>query len=347
MKRELDTNRDALSERIRQEYGLVIQRLTPIIKGMVSYHYTAGCAGGARYFLKLYNASRLGRVSAARLGFTLPLTWNLHHKGLLLNVPYPIRTRCGDLETSFNGLPLILFNFIEGRTLAEEPRWSDDTLATLGRAAAFIHKSTPLLDLEIPYVEHFDFPFIDDLLKGYDALEQVTTHDGWGKQALRELLLPRKGEMLRLLQRLGELQQLARARPREMVLCHTDLTPENLMVDEQGKLYILDWEGAMLAPPEHDLFFFTGDRFEIALASYVQERGHVQLDPDLFSFYFHRRNLEDLTDWIVRILYENQDDDQDGRDLEGIREDCLDSWPCLDAGAKLREVIAAYVGQNS
>jgi thiamine kinase-like enzyme len=41
-------------------------------------------------------------------------------------------------------------------------------------------------------------------------------------------------------------------------VCHTDLHGENLMVDDRGNLYILDWETAMIAPPEHDLFFFAG-----------------------------------------------------------------------------------------
>jgi spectinomycin phosphotransferase len=118
----------------------------------------------------------------------------------------------------------------------------------------------------------------------------------------------------------------------------------NLLQDDAGALYLLDWEGAMLAPREHDMIFFTRDdeHFDAFLTAYQAINGPTRLEPDLFSFYFHRRNLEDLTDWIYRILYENQEMDQDQADLMGIREDCLRWWDDLDAGAGLQRVLAAH-----
>jgi hypothetical protein len=58
----------------------------------------------------------------------------------------------------------------------------------------------------------------------------------------------------------------------------------------------------------------------------------VPLHADLFAFYFHRRMLEDLTDWIVRILYENTREEQNQIDLAGIEGDCLAGWLYIEPG---------------
>jgi hypothetical protein len=187
-------------------------------------------------------------------------------------------------------------------------------------------------------LERFDIPFEHDLLDGLEALEAVTPGANPGQRDLQNLLLSRKDEILGYLNRLKELQRLAQAAGKEMVLCHTDLHGGNLIVSDQGDLYILDWEGALIAPPEHDLFVLAGDDrfFDLFLPNYEREFGPVSLDSHVFGFCFYRRNLEDLADWIIRILYENTDDEQNRHDLQGIVEDCISGWPYLES--TIREI---------
>jgi len=202
----------------------------------------------------------------------------------------------------------------------------------LARLVGILHKSTSQIEIEHPFYERFDIAFENDLVNSLDVLAGITSGDRKGKQELRNLLLQRKDEILGYLHRLKELQSLARATGKEMVVCHTDLHGENLMTDDQGNLYILDWEGAMIAPPEHDLFFFAWeDRFwDLFLPNYEREFGPVSLDSNVFGFYYYRRNLEDLTDWVLRILYHNTGEEQDQTDLRGIVEDCISGWPYLE-----------------
>lgn len=52
------------------------------------------------------------------------------------------------------------------------------------------------------------------------------------------------------------------------------------MVDPEGVLNSLDWENAMIAPPEHDLFAFVDDEgfgghFHPA---YIRQVGSIDLD---------------------------------------------------------------------
>ena len=188
------------------------------------------------------------------------------------------------------------------------------------------------------FPQNADFiPFEGELVKNLAMLEGVTSADTLGRQGLRRLLWPRRHEILRLLDRLRELQALVQAKDKEMVLCHTDLHGGNLMLGDEGLLYILDWEGAMLAPPEHDLFFFAWDErfWDLFLPRYEQTLSlrafrPVCLDSATFGFYYYRRNLEDLAEWIVRILYENNGEEQDREDLQGITEDCISGWPYLE-----------------
>ena len=349
MKVELDIDKAALIARVRQEYGIALEGLTFVPEGEVAHCYIAQDIHDERYFIKLLSPSRLGRISTSGLDVYLPLTWELHAQGILPHIAYPRRTLQGDFRSGFDGSVLVLYPFIEGRQVGFATPMPDAMLAQLAGLVGILHRSTSQVHVAGLRAEGFGLPFEGDLRRGLEALERVTTDDRPGRQALRELLWPRKGQVLGLLERLKGLQRSARRAGKPLVLCHTDLHGANLIEGEGRELYILDWEGVCLAPPEHDLFMFVGDdRFADGfLPYYEREAGPAALDPCVFGFYFYRRSLEDLTDWVVRILYENTDDAQDQSDLEGIVADCISAWPDLEPAmreteAKLARLAARY-----
>ena len=73
-------------------------------------------------------------------------------------------------------------------------------------------------------------------------------------------------------------------------------------------LHLLDWNGALIGPPEHDLFMFAGtaffpaDRFGWFLDRYEAAFRRVRLDAETFGFYFYRRTLEDLAGFVDSIV---------------------------------------------
>jgi hypothetical protein len=272
----------------------------------------------------------------------------LYQKRLLPAVARPVPTRRGGFSLSHEGHLLILFHWIEGQMVGFG-RLADDLLEELATWVGRLHASTPQIEWPDPPREWFDVPFEEDLLRDLDLLEGVGPADAVGKRALRRLLLPRRDEILGLLGRLRELQALARAREKALVICHTDLHGGNLILDAQGALHIVDWEGAWLAPPEHDLFFFAWEErfWDLFLPRYMQTLSlhgvrPARLDNETFGFYYYRRNLEDLAEWVARILHEDNGEAQDREDLEGIVEDCISGWPTLertiaDIAARLTE----------
>ncbi len=346
MKIEPIIDKNALIETVRREYGPDIERLTFVPVGWVTSCYIADCAGGERYFLKL-DSDWTQPFAASNRDFYLPLTHQLHTKGILSHIPCPVKTRTGRFTAPFGEYVLILFDFIEGETVGFD-NTSDEILLKLARSVGILHKSIEQIEVEHPFYERFDIAFENDLMNSLDVLAGITSGDPEGKRELRDLLLPRQDEILALLNRLKELRTLARASGKEMVVCHTDLHGGNLMTDTQGNLYILDWENAMIAPPEHDLFFWAGyDLFwDSFLPIYEREFGPARLDSNVFGFYYYRRNLEDLADFVHRILYRNTTDEQNKEDLYWIREDCTSCWSSLETTIANIEVKLVEIGRK-
>ena len=119
MKKDPGLDRKSLAARIDTEYGLQVAQLEFLPKGEVGYCYLMDSDAGLRYLVKVLPSNRLGLKSAERLDFCLPLTWNLSHGEHFRNLPCPIQTQNGALKTEFQGMPMVLYNFIEGRTIAQ------------------------------------------------------------------------------------------------------------------------------------------------------------------------------------------------------------------------------------
>jgi spectinomycin phosphotransferase len=331
-------NLDALAAAVEDEYGCPVQELTFIPTGWVSACYALRATDGRRAFLRLCDDRRTDITTASDPRFYLPLMAQLRSRGILPNLPQPLPTRHGQFSTRFGGYQLLLLEYIDGQ-LAGYGRFDDAILGELARLVGILHRSIGQLEIEHPLVERFDLPFERDLLDALRALDRISTRDRAGLRALRELLLGHRDEVECLLARLHALQARMRADRRPKVVCHTDLHGENLMLAADGTLYILDWEGAMIAPPEQDLFFFVGDErfWSLFLPAYEREAGPTQLEPDAFGFYIYRRNLEDVAGFVLRILRYNTTDGEDAPDLNWLAE-CLADWPRLEA--QVEEVTA-------
>jgi spectinomycin phosphotransferase len=327
------------------EYGVALRRLTYIPHGEASYSYVAESDDGARYILKVLDATRLARGTAKRMTFVLPLLHELRSKALLTNVPQPLFTAVGAPLTFCGEYRLVLLGYVEGENPDRATLHRPDVWARLARDIARLHATTGALESPCPEVETFEIPFEAALLEGMAALARVTTEDRPGHQALASLLLDQADTLMALLARLKELADLSRACTQDLapsnVLCHTDIHRWNLLIDADDVLTIIDWEGAKLAPAEHDLFAFNGDDFPAFLDAYLRAGGVRDLHAETFGFYFYRRNLEDLTDYIVRILYEN-DDAQNAMDVRAVAsEECLASWSDIEPSIELvREQLA-------
>jgi spectinomycin phosphotransferase len=304
---------------LRESYDLPLERLAFLTTGWVSYCYKAEIAAGAAYLVKLYDADEPTPFVAGSRDFYLPLTHQLCARRLLPQIACPVPARDGRFVVRAGPYLLIVFDFIDGERVGFG-RLPDAVLAQLATLVGRLHRATRALDLVDPLTEHFAIAFEQALPAQLAALAGPAPDGGAFWHGLQELLIPQRDAILGHLSRLKELQAVVRARHGELVVCHTDLHGGNLLVNGQGDLFIIDWENAMLAPPEHDLFMYAEDErfWDLFWPAYQREFGPARLDVDTLGFYCYRRGLEDLADWFRLLFSGGRGHQHDSHELRSI-----------------------------
>ncbi|MGE5334777.1 MAG: phosphotransferase, partial [Nitrososphaerota archaeon] len=199
------------------------------------------------------------------------------------------------------------------------------------RTLAAIHRGTDKLADVLPPRESFALSFEHDLLASLPVIAGIGPRSRPGLRALRDLMRVRGDEIRAQVERLRHWQARICTSPYPAVLCHTDMSGDNLLVDEHGHLYVLDWDEAVVASPEYDLKEAAGEHIGRVVEVYRAAGGAHPLEVDRFAFYLLRRYLEDLTARITSIVRDNTTQEQDNDDLAGIEIWGFAQWNRLDA----------------
>ncbi len=342
MKVEPHVDREALVQKLAALYGISVSALAFVPEGETSVAYAVSTGEGRRFLVKLWPSSRQGLAMRARLGVTLPLTRELYERGLVPNLPCPVTSAAGELLHPFGEYALCLFPFLQGRPLPEDRAgWPPGMLEALAKTYANLHRAAPLLKSPLPDRPAFDMSFAGDFTRGLARLEDGALKERPGLVGLRDLLLPRRAQLLGWLEETFDLCAEAQRSAGPLVLCHTDMGGNNLLVDGAGRLSIIDWDDLILAPAEHDVHEYRGEDFGRFIELYYSAGGVRPLQTLQFAFYLKRRYLSDLTDWMARIQEESGSAEQDGFDLAGIEQYSL---AYLDRFPREMEEIDAALG---
>ena len=305
MRTEPDLDQTKLLDCLRDRYRLEVDRLRFVPYGLDSWSYVAECRDGSRAFIKLAR-----RAPAARSTWSeIPLLAALVAREV--PVPRPIPDRDGGYLNEVDGYEVQVLEYLEGRNLEPEAAWPDALYGRLAETVATVHASTAAVRPLVERVERYDLPFLPGLAATLTLIEgdrRLPSGDDETFARLRELVLPRARDLRAAMTRLEVLRHLARACHSDEVLCHTDIWGSNLILSDDGTLHLLDWNGALIGPPEADLFMFAGttffpaDRFGWFLDRYEAAFRRVPLHPEILGFYFYRRNLDDLADFLRSII---------------------------------------------
>lgn len=241
---------------LNRDYGLTVTELEPHPGGFAS----DGWAADRRWFVKVWKP---GEHPSG-----LELLAELHELGL--PVVEPLRTLQGDLFARHGDRAYAVFPYIQGRTAT----WDDwRVVARVMRQVHEVQVALPPVDTSEPWI---------------GVLGQNLRHP-W--------IMDREGELVAAIARLEDVRVRLGGKPVRQVVCHTDLHGFNLLVDGAGEIAaVLDWEGAVIAPREFDLWVAAdGDR----LVEFLDEYGADDLDLDHLEFALLARGLRDLA---ARVL---------------------------------------------
>lgn len=304
----------SLLRAVREHYGLPLQTLAFLPDGTAPAYRAEGPPG--RWFLKVLPNTPYGSEVLSRVRAEVPLLRTLRETGVLPRVPRLVPTRAGADIAWVGEHAVALYEWIDAVNLGDS--WTG-ALPELAPLLGRLHVGTAEVGARVSGLpvppEDFGLPFEAGLLDDLRSLEGVGSGERPGLRALRNLLRPHREELGHLLRQARTFQRAVRTRPQPFVVCHTDAHGGNVMRDAAGQLWLIDWETARLAPPEHDLWMLHA-RLPEVLPAYQEARGQrVALDADVLGFYFTRRVLEDLAVDVGMILRGNTRPEEDEANL--------------------------------
>ena len=320
-------------------YDLPLQSITFFPEGEDSYGYIVVSETGKKYFAKASTSVPNSRLHVAFL---------LWHKCNILGVVAPLETQEGVLSVPWEDFRVALFPFIEGKS-----RWdlwkigkdfTDSTLSQTGALLATIHGCPDTIASDDLTVAKYDLPLRHELHTVLEAPTQKIPSQNQYQKQLLEALAAHESAVLETLERYDSLGRSAAALQTPFVITHGDPTPGNLILDTENRLFLIDWDGVCLGPPEKDLVSFTGERFEVVLERYLTERQcDISLHADIFGFYIYEWTINEIRDYGTKILFKNSDAKQNEYDWESLQDYLPPNRELMEDGiAAIRNTLGRY-----
>jgi spectinomycin phosphotransferase len=336
-----DLRDEAIVACLREAYGLPVVEVTflPLGADQHTAVYRAAAAGASAgvYFCKL-RGGVFDETSVLLPRF-------LHEQGIEAIIA-PMVTANGGLWAVLGAFKVILYPFVEGRD-AYEVVLSAKQWHAFGRALKRVH------DIELPpglrarIRRETWTPRWRETVKAFlhrVAESNPGAHDP-GVQGAHSmpvdpvaaqvvaLLRDRHDAIFDLVLRAERLAQALAAEPPPFVLCHSDVHAANLLIDGDGRLYIVDWDDPILAPKERDLMFIGGaqgfaghsqeDQEALFYRGYGGGDGRVEVDPVALAYYRYERIVVDIAVYCEQLLLSDEGGPDREQSLRYLRSNFL------------------------
>ncbi|MBC8171763.1 MAG: aminoglycoside phosphotransferase family protein [Anaerolineae bacterium] len=290
-----DLEDQAIITCLQAHYGVMVLTLEflPIGNDASAWVYRVRAADGQTWFLKV----RKGTVYESAL--TIPRY--LRDQGLR-QVVAPIPAHNGKLWIAVENFALILYPYIDGVTGMEkgmsEAQWRE-----FGTVLKQIHSLQLPAEL-LNQVQRENFvPKWSAAAREIDALINAGNYDQGSavKSELAAFWLSRQAEILRIIERCEELGQQLQTIAPKLILCHADIHTANILIDQQGKLFIVDWDQPILAPVERDLMFAPGNGSREATL-FFEGYDVTTIDPLALAYYCYEWVVQEIGDYGERVF---------------------------------------------
>ena len=291
---------EAIAGALEAGFGVRVAGLVflPVGNDAASWAYRVEVARGPSLFLKV-RAGAGAMPGAAVPGY-------LHRHGVPL-VLAPLPTGAGAPFVVVDRFALALYPLLDAATGAEvglsPAQWRE-----LGAAVRRAHSLPPTPELaELAGRESFR-PSRRELLPALEAEIARADPADPVAGALAGFWTARRDLIDALVDRADRLGRQLAGEPFPRVLCHGDLHAWNVLVDADRHLWIVDWDEAVLAPRERDLFFVVGGGIGHGLVrprdtdSFLRGYGEAGIDPRLLAYYRAAWAVQDIAAYGEEVL---------------------------------------------
>lgn len=332
MQSEPAIRHEQLAQLIETAYTLRVRSLSFLPVGFAAACYRVESAAG-HSILKLWLAPQ-SSAQRQRYQRAVELCHALARRRIV-PVAGPLLTRQGTLWAESSLGSYALFPFLQASPLPAvwpatlQDRWLQTVLK--------LHRATPRLQDIALDQEDFVLSFVPRLQDALDWLDHQDSSARPSLGAVQATMAQQRDAMQAQIKRLLLLQSQVRQLPSAWVICHTNMGGDNLLLDDAGTLYVLDWDDARRAPPAFDLHEARWLDLERLLWLYRRASGE-RLYQEHFAFCILRRAFDDMTARLLR-LRQSHSAIEDIELLDGIVAWGISVWEQLDT--TLAPIIAA------
>ena len=218
----------------------------------------------------------------------------------------PISTKNGEAWTCADDFFFILYPFITGQRVMDVGM-SDVHWVEFGSTLKRVHsmKSTPEL-LDQIKCETFIPKQLGFVRKLHAQIKTCTYHDPFQRE-LADFCLENYEKITTILERTETLSKRMQETDLEFVLCHADIHTANLLLSDDDKIYIVDWDETVLAPKERDLLFVIESIFNDTSDGrweglFFEGYGKTEVDPLALAYYRYDWCVEDMGEFAEDVF---------------------------------------------
>jgi len=221
----------------------------------------------------------------------------------------PIETRTGQLFGTVENFTIILYPFIPGKD-GYEVQLTKQHWVELGWTLKQVHTArVPKMVASMIPCEEYDPQWRESVRYFQKQVEETAFSDPVARKLTAFML--EKGDVInQIVGRAEELAQAMAKQPLEMVLCHADAHPGNILIADSGEVYLVDWDNPVFAPKERDLMFIgsgmEGNQAQGLESSFYQGYGRVDIDQRALSYYRYERIVQDIAEFCKQLLLTSQ-----------------------------------------
>lgn len=216
----------------------------------------------------------------------------------IASVVAPMRTSSGALWMKLEDWTVIVYPWIAGDSSLMG--MTDGQWKQVGTIFKQIHQvMLPPVGFASLRKETFDPTEYLRWVRTFENQHAHTEDPSASAQALRSSWVAHQSTIHTVVTSLEMLAEMLQGRIFPYVICHADLHARNLIRDQAGKVFVIDWDEVMLAPKERDFIFVRHPHADAFFHGY----GQAQIDWVALTYFLWERVVQDLIECTRNVCF--------------------------------------------